>query len=356
MRTKTQSPPERHARNVESPPTPAPDAGPRSASGSTGGISERVTVATTALAPISWGTTYITITELLPDGRPIFIAAVRVLPAGLILLVLGRIRLRWRPTGAEWRHTAILAATNFGIFFPLLIIAVNRLPGGVAAAGGGLQPLFVTMLSWPIAQRRPQRADLLAGAAAATGVALIVLKGDANFDQLGIAAMIAANASFAVGIVLTKSFPTPPNRLAATGWQLALSGVMLIALATLVEGNPPAPDTRTLIGYAYLSIVATALAFVLWFDGIRRLPAPTPPLLSLAAPATGAAIAWMMLGQSLTWIQLIGFLIVGCAITHGATPSRGASLSESVNGHRSARDHQVLTPMCSCDTETARVP
>ena len=97
----------------------------------------------TLLAPISWGTTYLTVTELLPDGRPLLVSAMRVLPAGVVLIVASVFGLRWRPRGAEWGRTALLAVFNFGLFFPLLAVAVYRLPGGVAAAGGGLQPLLV---------------------------------------------------------------------------------------------------------------------------------------------------------------------------------------------------------------------
>ncbi len=74
---------------------------------------------------------------------------------------------------------------------------------------------------------------------------------------------------------------------------------MLVPLDLGVEGAPPLPTTGSLVGFAYLSLAATALAFVLWFDGIRRLPAMAPPLLGLAAPVTGAAIGWVALGQSL---------------------------------------------------------
>ena len=47
---------------------------------------------------------------------------------------------------------------------------------------------------------------------------------------------------------------------------------------------PTAADRGDVAGFAYLSLVGTALAFVLWFNGIRRLPTSAPPLLGLAAP------------------------------------------------------------------------
>ena len=90
----------------------------------------------TMLAPIAWGTTYVTVTQLLPDGRPLLVATMRVLPAGLVLLVVSAVIEPWRPHGSEWWRTTKLAIFNFGIFFPLLSAAVYRLPGGVAAAVG----------------------------------------------------------------------------------------------------------------------------------------------------------------------------------------------------------------------------
>jgi hypothetical protein len=99
--------------------------------------------------------------------------------------------------------------------------------------------------------------------------------------------------SFAIGVVLTKRYPTPPNRLAATGWQLLIGGAILLPLTAIVEGAPPALTERNLAGFAYLSMVGTALAFIVWFNGIRRLPSAAPPLLGLAAPITGAALGWV---------------------------------------------------------------
>ena len=273
----------------------------------------------TALAPIAWGTTYVTVTQLLPAGRPLLVATMRVLPAGIVLLIAGTVASRWRPRGADWWRTATLAMFNFGIFFPLLSVAVYRLPGGVAAAAGGLQPLLVCTLSWPLAGRRPRTRELAIGCVAVLGVALVAIRPGANLNGVGLLAAAAANVSFAIGVVLTKRFPTPANRVAATGWQLLMGGAILLPLTAIIEGAPPALTGRNLAGFAYLSMVGTALAFIVWFNGIRRLPSAAPPLLGLAAPITGAVLGWAILGQSLTPLQLTGFVITIGAIAYGAT-------------------------------------
>ena len=69
----------------------------------------------------------------------------------------------WRPHGHDWWRTAVLALFNFGLFFPLLAVAVYRLPGGVAAAAGGLQPLLVAGLTWLSSRRTPSRRDIEIG-------------------------------------------------------------------------------------------------------------------------------------------------------------------------------------------------
>ena len=67
---------------------------------------------TTALAPAIWGTTYVVSTELLPPGRPLLGAAVRCLPAGLLLIALTRAL----PRGRWWGRAALLGLLNMGAF------------------------------------------------------------------------------------------------------------------------------------------------------------------------------------------------------------------------------------------------
>ena len=303
----------------------------------------------TVLAPIAWGTTYVTITQLLPDGRPLLVATMRVVPAGIVLVIAGALSSRWRPRGSEWWRTATLAVFNFGVFFPLLSVAVYRLPGGIAAAVGGLQPLFVSTLSWLLAARRPRARDLVIGCVAAIGVGLVAIRPGAHLNPVGLLAAVGANLSFAVGVVLTKRYPTPSNRIAATGWQLLMGGAILLPLTLIVEGAPPSLTGRNVAGFAYLSLVGTALAFILWFNGIRRLPPTAPPLLGLAAPVTGAVLGWVVLGQSLAPLQLTGFAVTIGSIVYGASLGRrveggafGGSLRQPMNPTKSPSERAAV--------------
>lgn len=304
----------------------------------------------TLLAPISWGTTYVTVTELLPPDRPLFVAAARVLPAGLLLLIIARLRTA-PPAVADVSavgqrrvvHTAVSALFNFVLFFPLLIVAVYRLPGGVAASFGGVQPLLVAATTWVVTGRRPRRLDLVVGAVAAVGVALVVIRPGATVDAVGVAAALVANIAFSIGVVLTKRFPAPPDRVRDTGRQLLISAIVIVPVALAVEGAPPDLSATNVVGFGYLSVVATGIAFVIWFSGIRRLPTQAPPVLGLAAPVTGALLGWIVLDQSLAPSQLLGFVITIAAVAYAATfgsaeRSNGESDSQSFALRRSSAD------------------
>ncbi|KKK04708.1 membrane protein [Micromonospora sp. HK10] len=277
-------------------------------------------VALTAAAPATWGTTYLVTAELLPADRPLWSGALRALPAGLLLLALTR----RRPAGDWWWRAAVLGALNIGAFFPLLFVAAYRLPGGTAAVLGAAQPLLVAALGVAALGERPGRRPLLAALVAPAGVALVVLRGDAGLDPLGVAAGLAGTAAMAAGLVLTRRWGRPAGVgiLAATSWQLVAGGLMIVPVAAAVEGAPPAPDGPALLGYAWLGLVGTALAYTLWFRGAARLPATRVSVLGALSPLTAAALGWLVLGQSLRPLQLAGFLVAVAAMVVGQLPDR----------------------------------
>jgi probable blue pigment (indigoidine) exporter len=262
--------------------------------------------AATGLAPAIWGTTYLTTTQLLPAGRPLLAVVLRALPAGLVLIAISR-RL---PDGIWWWRALVLGALNIGAFFTLLFVAAYRLPGGVAATIGAAQPLLVTGLSaWLLSDHASARL-VLAAVAGVTGVGLVVLRAGTMLDAVGVAAAVGAAAVFAIGIVLSKRWPSPAPLLAMTGWQLAAGGLLALPFALVLEGFPASLSVANLTGYAYLSIFGAAVAYALWFRGIRALPPTRVTFLALLSPVVATALDWILRGEGLTPLQAVGGLIV----------------------------------------------
>ncbi|MDJ0322529.1 EamA family transporter [Cryobacterium sp. PH31-AA6] len=273
-------------------------------------------VVTTTLAPMLWGTTYLTTTLFLPEDRPLLAATLRALPAGILLLLFCR-RL---PHGHWWWKSWVLGILNIGAFFALLFVAAYRLPGGVAAIAGGILPLVVALLASRVLHERLTTRVVIAGTAGVFGVSLIVLQSQARLDPIGILAAVGGTVSMASGIVLSKKWGQSAPPLTTTAWQLTTGGLSLLAVMLLVEGLPATPLTPpNLLGLAYLSLVGTAFAYVVWFRGIARLPASTPPFLGLLSPIVAIVLGWLIAGEGLAALQIVGIVIVLASIVAAVT-------------------------------------
>lgn len=259
----------------------------------------------TALAPIVWGSTYIVTTELLPPGHPVFVSAARVLPAGLLLLLI----VRQMPRGQWiWRAFA-LGALNFAIFMVLLFIAAYRLPGGIAATVGAVQPLIVIFVAAMLLGTAIRPLAVAAALAGLADVALLVLRNEAALDAIGLAAALGGAVSMAFGTVLTRRWQPPVSPLVFAAWQLTAGGLLLVVMALLLEPLPPAPSARNMTGFLYMSL-SSALTYVLWFRGISRLEPSAVASLGFLSPTTAVLLGWGLLGQALAPSQIAGVCLV----------------------------------------------
>ena len=260
----------------------------------------------TALAPAIWGSTYIVTTEILPPDRPFTAALLRALPAGLLLVLYSR----YLPRRSEWPRLLVLAALNIGFFQALLFVAAYRLPGGLAAVVGAIQPLLVMGLVWSMDQQRPASVAVAASVVGIAGMAALLLAPGASWDPIGVTAAFVGTACMASGTYLTRRWrPTVPL-LAFTGWQLLIGGLFLLPVAWLID--PPLPQLSPLqwLGYAYLSLFGALLAYVLWFRGIARLAPVAVSSLGLLSPLVAVLLGWALLGQSITGVALLGLIAV----------------------------------------------
>lgn len=273
----------------------------------------------TLIAPITWGTTYVVTTEMLPPDRPLLAALLRALPAGILLLMITR----ELPRGDWWWKAAVLGTLNFGAFFPLLFFAAYHLPGGVAATIAAVQPLIVLAVAYVVLKTRPSLWAIGTALAGVFGVGLLVLTAAATLNPLGVIAQLTGITLMGTGIVLAKRWGRPErtSMLSVTGWQLTYGGLMLIPVALIGEGLPSSLSGLNILGYTYLTLIGGALAYVFWFRGIERLPSTSVVFLGLANPMTATLAGFFVLGQTLTSWQTLGFIIALAAmVTSQITP------------------------------------
>ncbi|MCJ1676406.1 EamA family transporter [Streptomyces sp. APSN-46.1] len=268
---------------------------------------------------MAWGTTYVVTTELLPPGHPLFAGLLRALPAGLIALAITRML----PRGAWWGKAATLGVLNIGLLFPLLFIAAERLPGGVAATLAAAQPLIVAVLAVTVLRERLSAWRLAWGLTGVVGVGLVVMGPNAALNLVGIVAGLGSAATMALGVTLTKRWgrPAEASPTAFAGWQLTAGGLFLVPVTFLAEGPPPpSVELTAALGYLWLGLVGGLIAYVLWFRGVTTLPVNSVAVLVLLSPLVAAALCAVLLGQTFGPIQCAGFGLSLAAIVAGQLP------------------------------------
>ncbi|MGK7866315.1 EamA family transporter [Falsiroseomonas sp. E2-1-a20] len=267
----------------------------------------------TALAPAIWGSSYIVTTQMLPDSHPLAVAMLRALPAGLLLLLF----VRQLPHGCSLGRVLVLGVLNFSIFWAMLFVTAYRLPGGLAATIGAVQPLMVLVLAQAVLGTPVRLAAVLSGLAGVVGVALLMLGPEATPDPVGIAAGLVGAGSMALGTVLTRRWRLQVPLLTMTAWQLTAGGLVLLPPALWVAPDLLVLSGSEVLGLAWLGLVGAAFTYVLWFRGIARLgPSAVAPL-GLFSPVVAVAIGWLVIGEQPSAPQWIGMVVVVASVAVG---------------------------------------
>ena len=264
----------------------------------------------TAFVPMVWGSTYLITSEFLPPNRPFTAALIRVLPAGLLLLLITR----EFPRKNELGRIILLGTLNIGLFQAMLFVSAYRLPGGLAAILSSTQTIFVLVLTRTVAKKATPASAWLAALMGIIGIILLVASPSTTFDVIGILAALTGAVAMACGIFFTASGTSSLSTLAMTGWQLLVGGIFLLPIALLIEEPLPPLTAANIGGYAFLCLVGTALAYCVYFHGLSKLPPAVVASLGPLSPVTAFILGWIFLGQNMTPLSMLGFVLVLASI------------------------------------------
>ena len=260
------------------------------------------------LAALCFATTG-TAQALGPSGTdPVGVGAARILVGGALLVAVAAV-MRGDVRGARWARGPVLAAvagvSAYQLAFFAAVADTGVAVGTIVALGSA--PTLTGLFEWLLERRRPDPRWAVATALACGGVALLALAGgEASVSVPGVALAVLAGGSYAAYTLAAKrllSAGHAPESVMAVAFGLGAL-TLLPALALSTPDWLLRPDG---IGLAlFLGVIPTALAYVLFARGLRRLSASETSTLTLAEPLTAGLLGAIVLAEPLTAASAAG--------------------------------------------------
>jgi drug/metabolite transporter (DMT)-like permease len=275
-----------------------------------------------ALATV-WGASYTFIKIGVATIPPVTLIAARTLIAGCILLAIIRSRGLSLPRDpAVWRRFLIQACLNSVIPFTLIAWAEQTVDAGLATILNSTSPIFAFLLTVVMTRHEPVSARKLFGVAAGVcGICLII--GVQALDGLGRElwaqfAIVAATVCYAVAAIFGRSFKGLDPIMPAAG--SLLCGAAILVPISLFADRPwtLAPSPQSVAALLGLSVISTALAFVIYFRLVHTLGSVGTTAQAYLRVPIGVAIGVVFLGETLTstaWAGLVCVIIGVAAMT-----------------------------------------
>jgi len=240
-----------------------------------------------------------------------------------VLVVLARGRLP-RPRRAQLPRLLALAGTGLAGFNVFLIAALRAADPGSVGVIIGCLPLVMAVLGPALAARSPTGRVVAAAAVVSIGAAVVQWSGG-SLPAAGLALALGALACEAAFSVLAVPLLASLGPVGVSTYACAAAAAMLLVGAFGVDGTAAFrfPSSREAESFAYLGLVVTALAFMLWYSGLRRLGVERAGLFAGLVPVAALLTSAAVGTTTLSLARLAGAVVVGAGVALGMTSRAG---------------------------------
>ncbi|HEX6956733.1 MAG TPA: DMT family transporter [Ferrovibrio sp.] len=280
------------------------------------------------LLTLFWGINW-PIMKIALNEIPVFTFRLFCLAGGAIGLFAIAFFKRMRlgiPRGHRWQLTAI-SLFNITGWNVCVLYGLSMLPAGRTTILAFTMPLWVVPMSAVVLHERLTGWKLAGLAVGLAGLALLV-GGEwqaMTAAPLGVALVLCAALSWAIGTVLTKKYPMPMAAVPFVGWQMLLGGIPIFIMAPLFESDRWALySTGAWLAVLYNASICFVFCYWAWNILVRQLPAGISGLSTLMIPVVGVFSSMLMLGEEPGWPELAALALVATALALILKPARAA--------------------------------
>lgn len=268
---------------------------------------------------ILWGGSFFFNGAALRELPPLTLVFLRVALGAAILLPLLRMQGIGFPIGATgWKPFVAIGLLNNAIPFSLIVIGQTFIPSGLASILNATTPLFAVLVMAAAGEEALQVRRVAGVALGLFGV--IILRGwgiEARPGHgLGILLCLGGALSYGFAALAARRLLKDSPPLGTATFQLLASTAMMAIIAGAVEQpwRLPMPSVTTWLAVLGLAGLSTALAYIVFFQILRRSGATNVMLVTLLIPVTAILLGWLVLGEPISVREIAGAIVIGSAL------------------------------------------
>ncbi len=272
-----------------------------------------------------WATGFIGARYAMPWAEPFSFLAVRFAIAAAIFVVLGLALGRSRISFTQATHSMIAGALLHGVYLGGVFWAIrNGMPAGLTALIIGLQPLITAVLAGRVLGEKVEPRHWTGLALGFMGIAVVLApklgEVTAGITPATLIVCFIGAIGISVGTVWQKKYVGQADLVAGTLWQYVGGAALAAIAALLLESGTYTMNGELAFAMAWLVLVLSIGAVFLLMVMIRQGEMSKVSSLFYLVPIVTAIMAWILFGESLTVVQMIGMAITTVGV--GMAPRR----------------------------------
>ncbi len=263
-----------------------------------------------------WSSAFIVGKIGLESSPPLYLLSFRFFLAGILMTLITAAFTDWRPRGQNawraWLFALVLGLLNNVLYLGAGFYAMLTLPAGLVILILSAAPVITTALAY-VALGEPLSIRKGAGILISLqGIVIIVypkIDGNDLSELFGVALVCTSTIAFAAGTVFYKRYAAHIPMLWINAWSTFFASLVLFPVALAFEEMSAITWNSALIGtIAYLVLIVSIGAMLLWFWLIRLIDASKASMIHLMNPLLGLFLAWQLLDEIPDQNELLGAL------------------------------------------------
>lgn len=269
------------------------------------------------LSGIVWGASFLFMKIALTGISPAQVAWTRILLGALTLGALVALRREGLSRSLRvWAHLTVLGLTFCVIPFLLFSWAQQHVSSGVASIFNATTPIMTAVMAWLVFRVEKLKVlQVLGIGVGILGVVVIIAPWQGiSLDGSLVAelAILGATASYGFSFAYMRKFVsrTGMSALGFTFGYIAMAGLIMALLTPFLVLTPVELDVPIIVSLLLLGCLGTAIAYV-WNQNTVRAWGPTrASTVTYITPVVGVVLGILILGETVTWNEPVGALIV----------------------------------------------